>query len=113
MGNYALFYCTKFLKKGKQLSEETVMDYAQITSKRIPARSIVAFTSPLNLCGEDCRHYGTEVQMHLDDDVYDASCVFDLFRANEKINMEKRRLIAKKLLSAQHITRQPKALCRT
>ncbi len=105
MGNYALFYCTKFLQKGKQLSEETVMDYAQITSKRIPVPIYRGFhVRPSTYVAKIARHYGTEVQMHLDDDVYDASCVFDLFRANEKINMEKRRLIAKKLLSAQHIT---------
>ena len=105
MGNYALFYCTKFLQKGKQLSEETVMDYAQITSKRIPAPIYRGFhVRPSTYVAKIARHYGTEVQMHLEDDSYDASCVFDLFRANEKINMEKRRLVAKKLLSAQHIT---------
>jgi len=42
--------------------------------------------------------------MHLGDEVYDAGCVFDLFRANEKINMEKRRLIAENLISTQHLT---------
>ncbi|MBD3305876.1 hypothetical protein GF339_05785 [candidate division KSB3 bacterium] len=105
MGNYALFYCTKFLQKGKQLSEEAVMDYAQITSKRIPIPIYRGFhVRPSTYIAKIARHYGAEIQMHLEDEVYDASCVFDLFRANEKINMEKRRLIAKKLLSAQHIT---------
>ena len=109
MGNYALFYCTKFLQKGKLLSEETVMDYAQITSKRIPIPIYRGFhVRPSTYIAKISRHYGAEVQMHLDDEVYDASCVFDLFRANEKINMEKRRLIAKKLLSAQHITHTSK-----
>ena len=105
MGNYALFYCTKFLQKGKQLSEETVMDYAQITSKRIPVPIYRGFhVRPSTYVAKIARHYGAEMQMHLEDEIYDASCVFDLFRANEKINMEKRRLIAKKLVSAQHIT---------
>lgn len=104
MGNYALFYCTRFLQKGKQLSEEAVMDYAQITSKRIPIPIYRGFhVRPSTYIAKIARHYGAEVQMHLGDEVYDASCVFDLFRANEKINMEKRRLIAKQLLCAQHI----------
>lgn len=105
MGNYALFYCTRFLQKGKLLSEETVMDYAQITSKRIPIPIYRGFhVRPSTYIAKIGRHYGAEIQMHLGDEVYDAGCVFDLFRANEKINMEKRRLIAKKLLRAQHIT---------
>jgi hypothetical protein len=104
MGNYALFYCTRFLQKGKLLSEEAVMDYAQITSKRIPIPIYRGFhVRPSTYIAKIARHYGADVQMHLGDEVYDAGCVFDLFRANEKINMEKRRLIAKKLLSAQHI----------
>jgi hypothetical protein len=104
MGNYALFYCTRFLQKGKLLSEETVMDYAQIQSKRIPIPIYRGFhVRPSTYIAKIIRHYGAEVQMHLGDEVYDAGCVFDLFRANEKINMEKRRLIAKKLLSEHHI----------
>ena len=105
MGNYALFYCTRFLEKGKQLSEETVMDYAQITSRRIPVPIYRGFhVRPSTYIAKIARHYGADIQMHLGDEVYDASCVFDLFRANEKINMEKRRLIAKKLMSSQHLT---------
>lgn len=105
MGNYALFYCTRFLRKGKQLSEETVMHYAQIQSKRIPIPIYRGFhVRPSTYIAKIIRHYGAEVQMHLGDEVYDAGCVFDLFRANERINMEKRRSIAKQLLSAQHLT---------
>jgi hypothetical protein len=105
MGNYSLFYCTKFLQKGKELSEETVMDYAQIQSKRIPIPIYRGFhVRPSTYVARIARHYGVDIQMHLGDEVYDAGCVFDLFRANEKINMEKRRLIAKELLTAQHLT---------
>lgn len=108
LGNYALFYCTRFLQKGKQLSEETVMDYAQITSKRIAIPMYRGFhVRPSTYIAKIARRYGSEVQMHLGDEIYDASCVFDLFRANEKINMEKRRLIAKELLRAQHLTPTP------
>jgi hypothetical protein len=105
MGNFALFYCTRFLEKGKQLSEETVMDYAQIQSARIPIPMYRGFhVRPSTYIAKISRHYGVDIQMHLEDEVYDAGCVFDLFRANEKINMEKRRLIAQKLISAQYLT---------
>lgn len=105
MGNYALFYCTRFLERGKQLSEETVMDYAQIQSKRIPIPIYRGFhVRPSTYVAKIARHYGVDIQMHLGDEVYDAGSVFDLFRANERINMEKRRLVAKKLIGAHHIT---------
>jgi len=105
MGNYALFYCTKFLQKGKQLSEDTVMDYSQITAKPIPIPIYRGFhVRPSTYIAKIARHYGADMRMHLGDEVYDASCVFDLFRANEKINMEKRHLVAQKLLHAQHLT---------
>ncbi len=105
MGNYALFYCTKFLQKGKRLSEESVMDYAQVISKRIPVPIYRGFhVRPSTYIAKIVRHYGADVQMLLGDEIYDAGCVFDLFRANEEINMEKRRTIAKKLLELQHIT---------
>ena len=105
MGNFALFYCTRFLEKGKQLSEKAVMDYAQIQSTRIPVPMYRGFhVRPSTYIAQIARHYGAEIQMHLDDEVYDAGSVFDLFRANEKINMEKRRLVAQKLIHAQHLT---------
>jgi hypothetical protein len=105
MGNYALFYCTRFLAKGKALSEETVMDYAQIQSKQIPIPAYRGFhVRPATYIAKIIRRYSADVQMHLEDEVYDAGNVFELFRANEKINMEKRQLIAKKLFTAQHIT---------
>ncbi|MCP4396492.1 MAG: hypothetical protein GY801_04140 [bacterium] len=105
MGNYALFYCTQFLREGKRLSEEAVMDYAQIISKRIPIPIYRGFhVRPSTYIAKIVRHYGADVKMHLGDEGYDAGCVFDLFRVNEEINMEKRRLIAKKLLSAKPIT---------
>lgn len=105
MGNYALFFCTKFLQNGKLLSEEAVMKYAQITSKRIPIPIYRGFhVRPSTYIAKIVRHYGSDVQMHLGNETYDAGCVFDLFRANEEINMEKRRQVAKRLLSARHIT---------
>ncbi len=105
MGNYALFYCTQFLQEGKRLSEKAVMDYAQIISKRIPIPIYRGFhVRPSTYIAKIVRHYGADVQMHLGEEVYDAGCVFDLFRVNEEINMEKRRLISKKLISVPHIT---------
>jgi hypothetical protein len=111
MGNYALFYCTQFLQTGKQLSEETVMDYAQITSKRIPIPMYRGFhVRPSAYIAKIVHHYGADVHMHLGNEVYDAGNVFELFRANEEINMEKRRLIAKKLFSLQGITAIPREI---
>ncbi len=104
MGNYALFYCTKFLQDGKHLSEEAVVKYAQVTSKRITIPVYRGFhVRPSTYVAKIVKQYGATVQMYLGDEVYDAGSVFDLFRANEEINMEKRRVISKKLLGSQHV----------
>ena len=108
MGNYALFYCTKFLQTGKLLSEEAVMDYAQITSKRIPIPIYRGFhVRPSTYISKIVRHYGADVSMRMGEEIYDAGCVFDLFRVNEEINMEKRRLVALKLSELQGIASIP------
>jgi hypothetical protein len=105
MGNYALFYCTKFLQTGKQLSAETMLDYAQITSQRIPIPLYRGFhVRPASYIAGIVRHYGAAVHMHFSDEVYDAGCAFDLFRANEEINMEKRRVLARKLQNLPNLT---------
>lgn len=104
MGNYALFYCTKFLQFGKQLSGDAVVRYARVTSKRITIPMYRGFhVRPSTYIAKIVKRYGANVQMYLGDEVYDAGCVFDLFRANEEINMEKRRVISKKLLNSPHV----------
>ncbi len=59
---------------------------------------------PTTLIARIVRHYGADVLMKLDDEVYDAAVPIDLFRANEKLNAQKRRRVvadAMKLLAEE------------
>jgi hypothetical protein len=49
---------------------------------------------PSTLIAKVALHYGSAIQMQLDEEVYDASSPLGLFRANEKINAQKRRWLA-------------------
>jgi hypothetical protein len=53
---------------------------------------------PSTLISKLVLHYGSEVVMRLGGDVYDASSALDLFRANEKINAQKRRWLAEEVV---------------
>ena len=82
-----------------------MVKYAQVTSKRITIPIYRGFhVRPSTYVAKIVHKYGANVRMYLGDEMYDAGSVFDLFRANEEINMEKRRQISKKLLGSQHVT---------
>jgi hypothetical protein len=53
---------------------------------------------PSTLIAKLVLHYGSKVQMLLGEEVYDAGSSLDLFRANEKINAQKRRWLAKEIV---------------
>ncbi|MGB5065317.1 MAG: HPr family phosphocarrier protein, partial [Candidatus Competibacter sp.] len=52
---------------------------------------------PATLIARIVRHYGSDVQMELDGQSYDASLPMDIFRANEKINAKKRRWLIQEI----------------
>ena len=55
------------------------------------------------------KHYGSEVLMNIDEEVYDAGSALDIFRANEKISAKKRQLILQEIkpcCSAGEISRE-------
>jgi hypothetical protein len=53
-------------------------------------------------------HYGSKVSMQLEGEQYDASVPLELFRANEKINAQKRRSLAAEIV---HLGLVPKDIC--
>jgi len=52
---------------------------------------------PSTLISKIVLHYGSKVQMLLGDEVYDAGSSLDLFRANEKINAQKKRWLKQEI----------------
>ena len=53
---------------------------------------------PSTLIAKLVLHYGSEVKMILGSETYDATMPLELFRANEKINAEKRRWLASEIV---------------
>lgn len=72
--------------------------YAEIGRIKAPVPSYRGFhVRPSTLIARIVRHYGSDIRMELDDQSYDASSPMDIFRANEKINAQKRRWLASEI----------------
>jgi hypothetical protein len=73
--------------------------YVEVGEIEVPAPRYRGFhVRPCTLIAKLVLHYGSDIQMRLDDEVYDASAPLQLFRANEKINAQKRRWLAAEIV---------------
>lgn len=96
--NYCLFHCYRHLEKGKDLAKDFLKRYVVVESIKVSIPNYMGFhVRPASLVMKIVKHYGSEVKMQLDDEVYDAGSALDIFRANEKISAKKRQLIIKEI----------------
>jgi hypothetical protein len=96
--NYCLFHCYSHLEKGNGFAKDFLKSYVVIDSIRIPIPIYMGFhVRPATLVMKIVKHYGSEVKMEIDEEIYDAASALDLFRANEKISAKKRQLILKEI----------------
>jgi len=96
--NYCLFHCYHYLEKGEDFAIDLLKRYVLVDSIEVSIPTYMGFhVRPASLIMKIVRHYGSEVKMKLDDEVYDASSALDIFRANEKISVKKRQLILKEI----------------
>ncbi len=96
--NYCLFYCFKHLTRGMSLAQSFLKSFVVIDSITVPIPTYMGFhVRPATLVMKIVKHYGTEVTMHIGRESYDAGSALDIFRANEKINAQKRQLIVEKI----------------
>lgn len=92
---YPLDYARRYLESATHLCQSMIREYSEETSIDVPIPNYRGFhVRPSTLVAKIVRHYGSPVTMKLDDQEYDASLPFDLFRANEAINAVKRRRVA-------------------
>jgi len=92
---YALTFAGYYLAAGQNLCQDMLKRYAEVTRVTLPVPRYRGFhVRPSTLVAKIVLHYGSEVRMILDDQDYDASSPLEIFRANEKINAEKRRWLA-------------------
>jgi len=90
--NYSVSYASYYIECARLLCQEMLKHYAEVTSIEVNVPCYRGFhVRPATLISKLVFHYGSEVQMELDDQKYDAGAALELFRANEKINACKRR----------------------
>jgi len=96
---YSITHINLYIGCAEHLCHEMLNRYAEIGEVEVPVPPYRGFhVRPSTLIAKIVLHYGGEVQMKLDNEVYDASSPLGLFRANEKINAQKRRWLAEEIV---------------
>ncbi|MDR2734488.1 MAG: hypothetical protein LBC99_07590 [Spirochaetota bacterium] len=110
---YAIRYAGLFMQSAQRI--------CQAVLKRFSEQSVVKVSSPVyrgfhvrpsTLIAKIVLHYGSEVSLVTSDgSLYDASSPLELFRVNEKINAEKRRILFQRLALHNEIKNPPSEPC--
>lgn len=97
--NYSVTFIDLYIGRAVSLCQDMLKRYAEVGRIDVSIPKYRGFhVRPSTLISKLVLHYGSRVQMLLADEVYDASSSLDLFRANEKINAQKRRWLAKEIV---------------
>lgn len=101
--SYSITYAGLYLDLGRRLCHTMLKHYAEVGTIKAPAPCYRGFhVRPATLVAKIVQHYGSDVRMELGGQSYDASSPLDLFRANEKINAQKRRWLVAEI---EHLSR--------
>ncbi len=96
--DYSIKFASLYISQAKGLCQSMLKRYAQIGEIEVPVPRYRGFhVRPSTLVAKIVHHYGSEVRMQIDDDLYDASMPMDIFRANEKINSWKRKWLSSQI----------------
>jgi len=97
--HYSVTHISLYIGCAENLCQEMLKRYAEVGQIDVPVPPYRGFhVRPATLISKLVLHYGSEVHMQLDEEVYDAGSPLELFRANEKINAEKRRSLASEII---------------
>ncbi|MCX5645547.1 MAG: hypothetical protein NTZ17_12865 [Phycisphaerae bacterium] len=97
--NYSIAFIDLYTSRAVSLCQEMLKRYAEVGRIEVSIPKYRGFhVRPSTLIAKLVHHYGSKVQMLLGDEVYDAGSPLDLFRANEKINAQKRRWLAQEIV---------------
>jgi hypothetical protein len=97
--NYAIAFIDLYTSRAVSLCQEMLKRYAEVGRVEVSIPKYRGFhVRPSTLIAKLVLHYGSKVQMLLGDEIYDAGSSLDLFRANEKINAQKRRWLANEIV---------------
>ena len=97
--NYSITHASLYIDCAVNLCQEKLKRYAEIGQVELPVPQYRGFhVRPSTLIAKLVLHYGTKVQMQMGNETYDAGSPLDLFRANEKINAQKRRWLTEEIV---------------
>jgi hypothetical protein len=96
--NYSVTFIDLHIGRAVSLCQDMLKRYAEPSRIEVPIPTYRGFhVRPSTLISKIVLHYGSKVQMLLGDEVYEAGSSLDLFRANEKINAQKRRWLKQEI----------------
>jgi hypothetical protein len=96
--NYSITFIDLYIGRAVALCQEMLKRYEEEGEIEVPIPKYRGFhVRPSTLISKLVLHYGSKVQMLLGEEIYDAGSPLDLFRANEKINAQKRRWLAQEI----------------
>ncbi len=104
---YSVTHISLYIDCAEHLCHEMLKRYAEVGQIEVSVPPYRGFhVRPSTLISKLVLHYGSEVRMELGGEAYDASSPLELFRANEKINAQKRRWLAAEIVRLRLVHEQ-------
>ena len=105
--NYSVTNISLYIDCAEYLCQRMLKRYAEVGRIEVPVPPYRGFhVRPSTLISKLVLHYGSEVRMQMDEEDYDACSPLELFRANEKINAQKRRWLASEIVHLKLVQEQ-------
>lgn len=96
---YSVTHINLYIGCAEHLCHDMLKRYAEVGEIEVSVPPYRGFhVRPSTLISKLAHHYGTDLRMELEGEVYDASSSLELFRANEKINAQKRRWLSSEIV---------------
>jgi len=97
--HYSICFVGEYLTCAELLCQNMLRRYTENTRIEVRVPPYRGFhVRPSTLISKLVLHYGSDVRMELEGESYDARSPLELFRANEKINAQKRRSLATEII---------------
>ncbi len=105
--NYSVTSISLYIDCAEYLCQRMLKRYAEVDRIEVSIPPYRGFhVRPSTLISKLVLHYGSEVRMQMDEEDYDACSPLELFRANEKINAQKRRWLASEIVRLKLVQEQ-------
>ncbi len=102
--NYSITHIGLYIGCAEHLCQQMLQRYSEVGHIEVSVPRYRGFhVRPSTLVSKLVLHYGSDVRMEMGGESYDARSPLELFRANEKINAQKRRWLASEIVKLKVI----------